>query len=142
MAICVLSTIVQTTKQALNSVPKSFQYAALAIGTSRLKTIFKITIPCATSGILTGIILAAGRITGESAALLLTTGAAAKLPVDLFKHIFSSGQTLSLHLYYIAGNSYGSNSTEKCFATATVLLILTFALNLTAKIVTKQFAKL
>lgn len=141
MALCVLPTIVQTAKNALNSVPESFQQAALAVGASKLRTIFNIVVPCAAPGILTGIILAAGKIVGESAALVLTIGTATTFPKNIFSHMLSSGRTLSLHLYFIAGNSSTSNSMHMCFAIATVLLALTLILNFTAKALTKHFTK-
>lgn len=142
MAICVLPTIVQTTKQALISIPSSYQHAAFALGANKLNTIFHIIIPCAAPGILTGIILAIGKIIGESAALLLTTGAGINLPSNFFSHIFSSGQTLSLHLYFLAGNSTRQNSVKICFAIATVLLAITLVLTIIAKTLTKHFSKI
>lgn len=137
MTICVLPIIIQTTKHAILNVPKTYEYAALALGTSKLKTIFHIIMPCATSGILTGTILAIGKIVGESAALLLTAGTSTKLPSNILNHIFSSGQTLSLHLYFISGNSSTANSINICFATATILMILTFILNCLIKLIAK-----
>lgn len=141
MAVCVLPTIVQTTKHALKSVPKSFKQAALAVGASKLRTIFNIVIPCAAPGILTGIILAAGKIIGESAALILTLGTATTFPKNIFSHMLSSGRTLSLHLYFIAGNSSTANSLNICFAIATILLALNFVLNFFAKFLTIHFAR-
>ncbi len=142
MAVCVLPIIVQTTTNAILAVPKTFPAAALSLGASNLKTIFGLILPCATPAILTGIILAAGKIIGESAALLLTTGTGTKLPnANFLNHIFSSGRTLSLHLYFIAGNSNKPNYMGICFATATILLVMAFVLNSITKILAKSFAK-
>lgn len=142
MAVCVVPIIVQTTTNAILAVPKTFPAAALSLGASNLKTIFGLILPCATPAILTGIILAAGKIIGESAALLLTTGTGTKLPTANFlNHVFSSGRTLSLHLYFIAGNSNNPNYMGICFATATILLTMAFVLNNMTKILAKSFAK-
>ena len=141
MAICVLPIIIQTTKQSIIDVPTTYEHAALALGASKLKTIIQIVLPCAMSGILTGLILAIGKIIGESAALILTTGTGTKLHSNIFTHIFSSGQTLSLHLYFVAGNASSANALNICFATATILLILTFILNFTTKLLTRQLTK-
>ncbi len=142
MAVCVLPIFVQTTKEAILNVPKNFQAGALALGASKTKTIFSIVLPCSISGILTAIILAAGKIIGESAALVLTVGSGTKFPQNIFGHVLSSGRTLSLHLFFIAGNSSKANSINVCFATATVLLGLTLILNFCATILTSKFAKL
>ena len=141
LACAILPNIIATTKEALILVPTSYKQGALALGASKFKAIVGLVIPCAMPGILTAIILSAGRIIGESAALLLTVGTSAKMPKGLFKHIFSSGRTLTLHLYFTAGNATSADSVEICFAIATILLILTFILNCLTKLIAKKFKR-
>lgn len=141
LACAILPNIIITTKEALNLVPASYKQGALALGASKFKAIIGLVIPCAMPGILTAIILSAGRIIGESAALLLTVGTSARMPRGILKHIFSSGRTLTLHLYFTAGNATSSDSMGICFAIATILLILTFTLNCLTKFVAKKFKR-
>ena len=141
MSFCVLPNIIETSKEAILSIPKSYKYGALSLGAEKHQVIFNIIIPNAMPGIITAIILAAGKIMGESAALLLTVGAASKMPSGLIQHIFSSGKTLTLHLYYTAGNSNSYNSFQICFAVALILIFLTLILNCLTKLLAKCFKK-
>lgn len=139
MIICVLPGIIRTTEEALLTVPDSYKNGALALGAGKFRTIFEIVLPCAVPGILTSVILAVGRIMGESAAFLLTIGTGTKMPRGLFSHLFASGRTLTLHLYYMSGNGSVPDAMKICFAIATILLILIFVLNIVAKLVAKKF---
>ena len=139
MIICVLPGIIRTTEEALLTVPNSYKNGALALGAGKFRTIFEIVLPCAVPGILTSVILAVGRIMGESAAFLLTIGTGTKMPKEVFSHIFSSGRTLTLHLYYMSGNGSVPDAMKICFAIATILLILIFVLNVLAKLLAKKF---
>ncbi len=141
MVICVLPNIVRTTEETLLTVPKSYKDGALALGAGKFRVIMGIVLPCAMPGILTSIILAVGRIMGESAAFLLTIGTGTKMPKNLFDHIFASGRTLTLHLYYMSGNSSTKDSMNICFGVATILLIMVFILNCLAKLAAKGFRK-
>ena len=141
MSFCVLPNIIETSKEAILSIPKSYKYGALSLGAEKHQIVFNIIIPNAMPGIITAIILAAGKIMGESAALLLTVGAASKMPSNLIQHIFSSGKTLTLHLYYTAGNSNSCNSFQICFAIASILIFLTLILNCLTKIFAKFLKK-
>lgn len=128
MAICILPTIVRTTEEALLAVPEGYLEGAMALGAPKIRVIFSILLPCAMPGILTAIILAMGRIVGETAALLFTVGVSGyALPEEIFGHVMDQGCTLSLFLYNSAMN--GKDPIGVPYATAAVLLILVFLLN-------------
>ncbi|TXJ04843.1 MAG: ABC transporter permease subunit, partial [Acinetobacter sp.] len=96
---------------------------SFALGAGKLRTIFKIILPSALPGIFSGVVLAIGRIIGESAALIFTAGTVAKVATD----IFSSSRTLAVHMYAISGEGIYINQT---YATAVVLLLLVIVMNL------------
>ena len=134
VAIMVLPTIMRTTEEALLAVPDSFREASLALGAGKLRTIFKIVLPSAMPGILSGVILAMGRMVGETAALLYTSGAVASVA----KGVMSPGRTLAIHMYTISSEAFHTNQT---FATAVVLLVIVFILNALASFVAKKLTK-
>ena len=134
VAIMVLPTIMRTTEEALLAVPDSFREASLALGAGKLRTIFKIVLPSAMPGILSGVILAIGRMVGETAALLYTSGAVASVA----KGVMSPGRTLAIHMYTISSEAFHTNQT---FATAVVLLVVVFILNTLASFVAKKLTK-
>lgn len=123
VSIMVLPTILRTTEEALLAVPNSFREGSFGLGAGRLRTVFRIVLPSAVPGILSGIILATGRIVGETAALIYTAGSIAKLP----KNLFSSTRTLSVHMYVLSNEGL---YTDQAFATAVVLLLLVIGINL------------
>ena len=141
MTICILPTIVRTTEESLLSVPSSYKEGAMALGAGKLRVIIGIVLPCSTPGILTAVILAMGRIVGESAALLYTSGMAYNMPKNFFSQILSSGRTLTLHLYQTAKQASTPDAFHIAFATASVLLILVFLLNLLAGWLSKALKK-
>lgn len=134
VAIMVLPTIMRTTEEALLAVPDSFREASLALGAGKIRTIFKIVLPSAMPGILSGVILAIGRMVGETAALLYTLGAVASVA----KGVMSPGRTLAIHMYTISSEAFHTNQT---FATAVVLLVIVFILNALASFVAKKLTK-
>lgn len=134
VAIMVLPTIMRTTEEALLAVPDSFREASFALGAGKIRTIFKIVLPSAMSGILSGVILAIGRMVGETAALLYTSGAVASVA----KGVMSPGRTLAIHMYTISSEAFHTNQT---FATAVVLLVIVFMLNALASFVAKKLTK-
>lgn len=134
VAIMVLPTIMRTTEEALLAVPDSFREASLALGAGKIRTIFKIVLPSAMSGILSGVILAIGRMVGETAALLYTSGAVASVA----KGVMSPGRTLAIHMYTISSEAFHTNQT---FAIAVVLLVIVFILNALASFVAKKLTK-
>jgi len=135
LSIMVLPTIIRTTEEALKSVPETYKEGSLALGATRLKTITRVILPCAIPGILTAIILSIGRITGETAAVLFTSGIVPRIPTS----IMSSGRTLSLHLYLLAANG---TSFEQAFATATVLIFIVAVINFAAGRIASRIKKL
>lgn len=126
LAIMVMPTMIRTTEESLRSVPQQYKEGALALGAGKLRVIIGIILPAAMPGILTAVILSMGRIVGESAALLFTSGLVTNMPDGLFSHILSSGRTLTLHLYQLAMRG---ESLEQTFATGAVLLVIVFVLN-------------
>ena len=141
MTLCILPTVIRTTEESLMSVPKSYSEGALALGAGKLRTILGIVLPCAMPGVLTAMILAMGRIVGESAALLYTSGMAYNMPKNFLGQILSSGRTLTLHLYQTSKQANTENAFHIAFATASVLLILIFCLNLIANFISKKLKK-
>ncbi|CRH86146.1 Phosphate transport system permease protein pstA [Chlamydia trachomatis] len=121
----------RTTEEGLLSVPDSYREGAFALGAGKLRTIFRIVLPSAVSGIFSGIILAVGRIIGESAALIFTAGTVAKVA----QSVFSSTRTLAVHMYAISGEGLYVNQT---YATAVVLLVLVMVVNFVSGRVAKR----
>jgi phosphate transport system permease protein len=145
MTICILPTIVRTTEESLLAVPGSYKEGALALGAGKLRVILGIVLPCAMPGVLTAVILAMGRIVGESAALIYTSGLAYQMPKaggeGALSHIMESGRTLTLHLYQTAMQATSEDAFHVAFATAAVLLILVFILNLLADLLGRALKK-
>ena len=141
MTICILPTIIRTTEESLLAVPESYKEGAMALGAGKLRVIMGIVLPCAMPGVLTAVILAMGRIVGESAALLFTSGLSYNMPSGFLDQIFASGRTLTLHLYQTAREATYPDAMNVAFATATVLLILVFILNRLAGLLSKALKK-
>jgi phosphate transport system permease protein len=135
LSIMVLPLITRTTQEALKTVPESYRSGALGIGATKWYMIRTILLPSAMPGIVTGIILAIGRIVGESAALLFTAGSGYLLPKDFFGKIFESGGTLTIQLYLCMQKAkYG-----QAFGIAVVLLVIVLAINGFAKYLSHKF---
>ncbi len=135
LAIMVLPLITRTTQEALKTVPASYRSGALGIGATKWYMIRTILLPSAMPGIVTGIILAIGRIVGESAALLFTAGSGYLLPKDFFGKIFESGGTLTIQLYLCMQKAKYSEA----FGIAVVLLVIVLAINGLAKFLSHKF---
>lgn len=133
LSIMILPTIMRTTEEALKSVPDSYREGSFGLGAGRLRTVFKIVLPSASSGILSGIILAIGRIVGETAALIYTSGTVAGIP----KNLLGSGRTLSVHMYALLSEGLYTN---QAYATAVILLILVFLINMLSKWVERRLS--
>ena len=130
MAIMILPLVMRTTEEALKSVPDSYREGSFGLGAGKLRTIFRIVLPSAVPGILAGVILAIGRIVGETAALMYTSGTVAQIP----KNVLGSGRTLALHMYVLANEGL---HTDKAYATAVILLILVIGLNMLSGVIAK-----
>ena len=131
LSIMVLPTIMRTTEEALLAVPDSFREGSFGLGAGRLRTTFKVVLPSAIPGILSGVILAIGRIVGETAALIYTAGTVAKVPDSLL----SSTRTLAVHMYTISTEGLYINQS---YATAVVLLVMVLMINGLSALIAKR----
>ena len=122
LAIMVLPLIMRTTEEALKAVPDSFREGSFGLGAGRLRTVFRIVLPSAMPGILSGVILAIGRIVGETAALIFTAGTEPVVPKNLMK----SGRTLAVHMYALFSEGLYM---DQAYAAAVILLLLVIAIN-------------
>ena len=122
LAIMILPTIMRTTQEALLAVPESYREGSFGLGAGKLRTVFKIILPSAMPGIFSGVILACGRIVGETAALIYTAGTVAQIPEDLF----GSGRTLAIHMYLLSSEGLHTN---QAFASAVILLVMVIVIN-------------
>ena len=134
MAIMILPLIMRTTEEALMGVPDSFREGSFGLGAGKLRTVFRIILPSAMPGILSGIILGVGRIVGETAALMFTSGTVAQVAVNPM----SSGRTLAVHMYNLLNEGLAR---EAAYATAVVLLVLVVGINALSSFVAKKFTK-
>ncbi len=133
LAIMILPLIMRTTEEALKSVPDSYREGSFGLGAGRLRTVFRIVLPAAVPGILAGVILAIGRIVGETAALIYTAGTVAKIP-----DLMSSGRTLAVHMFVLSNEGL---HTDKAYATAVVLLVIVILINALSAFVAKKISK-
>lgn len=131
VAIMILPTIMRTTEEALLSVPDSFREGSFGLGAGKLRTVFRIVLPSAVPGILSGVILATGRVVGETAALIYTAGTVAQIP----KNVFGSGRTLAVQMYVLSSEGLHTN---QAFATAVVLLAAVIGINALAGFAAKK----
>lgn len=134
MSIMILPLIMRTAEEALLSVSDSFREASFGLGAGKLRTIFKIVLPSAMPGVAAGIILAIGRIVGETAALMYTAGTVAEIP----KSLMSSGRTLALHMYALSSEGLYEN---EAYATAVVLLVLVLLINTLSSFIARKITK-
>ena len=133
LVIMVLPLIMRTSEEALKAVPDSYREASFGLGAGKLRTIFTIVLPSAVPGILAGIILAIGRIIGETAALLYTSGTVAQIP-----DLMGSGRTLALHMYVLSSEGLHMNQAS---ATAVVILVFVLVINWLSGKAAKRIAK-
>ena len=134
LAIMVLPVIMRTTEEALMAVPDSYREGSFGLGAGKLRTVFRVVLPSAVPGILSGVILATGRIVGETAALIYTAGTIAKVP----NSIFSSTRTLSVHMYNLSKEGLHTNES---YATAVILLVLVIAINMLSNSIAGRIGK-
>ena len=133
LVIMVLPLIMRTSEEALKAVPDSYREASFGLGAGKLRTIFTIVLPSAVPGILAGIILAIGRIIGETAALLYTSGTVAQVP-----NLMGSGRTLAVHMYVLSSEGLYM---DQAYATAVILLIFVLVLNWVSGFCAKHLSK-
>lgn len=133
LVIMILPLIIRTSEEALLSVPDAYREASFGLGAGKLRTIFRVVLPTAIHGILSGVILATGRIVGETAALLYTAGSVAKIP-----NLMGSGRTLAVHMYVLSSEGLYM---DQAYATAVVLLVFVLVLNGISNLLAKQLTK-
>ncbi len=134
LSIMILPLIIRTTEEALISVPDSYREGSFGLGAGRLRTVFRIVLPSAVPGILSGVILSIGRIVGETAALIYTAGTVADIPPDLL----SSGRTLAVHMYALSNEGL---YIDQAYATAVVLIVIVFGINAMSAFIAKRIAR-
>lgn len=134
LSIMILPLIMRQTEEALKAVPDSYREGSFGLGAGKLRTVFRIVLPSAVPGILAGVILAVGRIVGETAALIYTAGTLAKMP----KNVMSSGRTLAVHMYNLANEGLYM---DQAYATAVILLVLVVVINTLSGIAAKKLTK-
>jgi len=134
LSIMVLPLIMRSTEEALKSVPDSYREGSFGLGAGKLRTVFKIVLPSAIPGILAGVILAIGRIVGETAALIYTAGTVAQVP----SNVFGSGRTLAVHMYNLSSEGLYM---DQAYATAVILLVLVVGINTLSGVVAKKLTK-
>ena len=125
--------IMRTAEEALMAVPDSYREGSFGLGAGRLRTVFRIVLPAAGPGILSGVILGIGRIVGETAALIFTAGTMAQIP-----GLFQSGRTLAIHMYVLSGEALHMNEAN---ATAVVLLLVVLLMNTLSALAAKKLTK-
>ena len=133
LAIMILPLIMRTAEEALIAVPDSYREGSFGLGAGRLRTVFRIVLPAAGPGILSGVILGIGRIVGETAALIFTAGTMAQIP-----GLFQSGRTLAIHMYVLSGEALHMNEAN---ATAVVLLLVVLLMNTLSALAAKKLTK-
>ncbi len=134
LAIMVLPSIMRTTEEALLAVSDTYREGSFGLGAGKLRTIFKIVLPSAVPGILAGVILAVGRIVGETAALIFTAGTAAQVP----ENILGSGRTIAVHMYQLFSEGLAM---EKGYGTGVVLLVMVLGINGISNLIGKTIGK-
>ena len=137
LVVMILPTIVRTTQEIVKTVPQSYREGALALGAGKWRMVRTVVLPNAVDGIVTGCILAVGRIVGESAALLYTAGFGLVLN-DFVTALHSSSATLTVALYVYANDR---GRTDIAFSIASVLMLLTLVINLTAALTGRKLKK-
>ena len=133
LAIMILPLIMRTAEGALIAVPDSYREGSFGLGAGRLRTVFRIVLPAAGPGILSGVILGIGRIVGETAALIFTAGTMAQIP-----GLFQSGRTLAIRMYVLSGEALHMNEAN---ATAVVLLLVVLLMNTLSALAAKKLTK-
>lgn len=134
LVIMILPLIIRTTEEALLGVPDAYREASLGLGAGKLRTVFKVVLPSAIPGILSGVVLATGRIVGETAALIYTAGSVAKVPSSLL----GSGRTLAVHMYVLSSEGLYM---DQAYATAVILLVFVLLLNWISGVCAKRLNK-
>ncbi|MFU0832532.1 MAG: Phosphate transport system permease protein PstA [Oscillospiraceae bacterium] len=137
LSIMILPLIMRTSEEALKAVPDSYREGSYGLGAGKLRTVFKIVLPSAMPGILSGVILGIGRIVGESAALIYTAGTVAEIP-NGSDFLFDSTRTLSVHMYALTSEGL---YIQQSYATAVILFIIVVLMNFLSEFISKKLSK-
>ena len=139
LSIMILPVIISSSEEAIKTIPDMYREGSLGLGAGRLRTVFKIVLPTAMPGILSGVILAIGRIVGETAALIFTSG------TNVLKNptldLMASQRTLAIHMYMLASEGL-PHSKEMAFATGSILIIIVFLVNYTTTLLAGRLGRL
>lgn len=145
LSIMILPLILRTTEEALMAVPDSYREGSFGLGAGKLRTVFRIVLPSAMPGVLAGVILSIGRIVGESAALIYTSGSGTgnlsfikNGAFSLTAPLFQSTRTLSVHMYALMSEGL---YTDQAHATAVILMVLVIGLNALSSFAAKKLTK-
>lgn len=139
LSIMVLPVIISSSEEAIKAVPDIYREGSLGLGASRLRTVFKIVLPTAMPGILSGVILAIGRIVGETAALIFTSGTNVMNMPNF--NLLASQRTLAIHMYMLASEGL-PHSKDMAFATGAILIIIVFLVNYGTTILANKLGRL
>lgn len=134
LAIMILPVLLRTAEEALRAVPQSYREGCYGLGAGKLRTVFGVVFPAAVPGVLAGVILSIGRIVGETAALMYTSGTVAAMPEGLL----SSGRTLAVHMYVLSSEGLYM---KQAFGTAVVLMLLVIGINLLSEFVASKIRR-
>ena len=134
MTVMVLPIIIRTTEEAILAVPDSFREASFGLGAGKVRTVFRVILPAAMPGILSGVILATGRVAGETAALIFTSGTAG----NFTGNPMNSARTLAVHLYSLWNEGLYTN---EAYATMVVLLVMVVLINALSDFVSRKLVK-
>ena len=134
LSIMILPLIMRTTEEALKAVPDSYREGSFGLVAGKLRTVFRIVLPSAIPGIRAGVILAIGRIVGETAALIYTAGTVAQIPSS----VFGSGRTLAVHMYNLSSEGLYM---DQAYATAVILLVLVVGINALSSVIARKLTK-
>ena len=130
LTIMILPVIIRTTEEALKSVSGGFREGGYALGADKLRVVFRIVLPSAVPGILAGVILAIGRIIGETAALIFTAGTVPQIPEQLTQ----SARTLAVHMWALSAEAHHTN---EAYATAVILLLIVLVINTISAVIAR-----
>lgn len=133
LAIMILPLIIRTTEEALMAVPDTYREGSFGLGAGKLRTVFRIILPTSMPGILGGVILGIGRITGETAALIYTAGTVTGIP----ENVMGSGRTLAVHMYSLSSEGLYTN---QAYATGVVLLLIVIVINALSTIFARKLS--
>jgi phosphate transport system permease protein len=130
LALMAIPTVISISEDAIRSVPVSYKQASLALGASKMQTVWKVTVPAALPGIIAAIMLGMGRVIGETMAVMMVTGNAAILTASPFDSVRTMTATIAAEMGEVA---FGSNHYRALFCVGIVLLLATFGINIVAQ---------